>query len=83
MLPVVETDKINVQPNPSVGDIEFAGTGKGILEVSTLAGQIVMRREVTLPYRLNLRGWPEGLYLYKLRIGENMMSGKFVKAARE
>lgn len=65
----VETTAVNVFPNPSNGQFMFQFTDlrEGVLEISSLKGQVILRQKVDADHRtlkIDLQDYASGAYLY-------------------
>ncbi len=78
---------INVFPNPSNGILNISGniissTEKISFDISNMTGQVILQESIsnngTLQHRINLEGIENGIYLLKIKSGEQQFTTTFI-----
>ncbi|MCO6487635.1 MAG: T9SS type A sorting domain-containing protein, partial [Phaeodactylibacter sp.] len=86
--PAKPAPALRLFPNPAteVLHLEFDGfpTGLARLSIRSSTGRLVWRESLSLPggkarHRIDLAGWPPGVYFVAVQAGENIQSRRLVK----
>ncbi|MCO6493961.1 MAG: T9SS type A sorting domain-containing protein, partial [Phaeodactylibacter sp.] len=86
--PVKPAPAFRLFPNPAteVLHLEFDGfpAGRTWLSIRSSAGQLIQQESLRLSegevrHRINLAGWPPGVYFVSVLAGESVQSGRLVK----
>ena len=67
----------HIFPNPAKENITFEVADNATLTIYTLAGEVLVEKEISAKYTLSLDGFANGIYHYQLRSSSESAAGKF------
>ncbi|RYE13447.1 MAG: T9SS type A sorting domain-containing protein [Sphingobacteriales bacterium] len=82
VLPLLQQPQVKLFPNPAKGQVrvQLLGTSaEATLQLYSVTGKMVLQRPISgAPEDIPLQGLPQGLYLYRVLLNEQVLSGKLV-----
>lgn len=77
-------EEIMINPNPASDFIEILGIKAlnldgGIIEIFNARGQLSLRQNIQNTMKVNVSELPSGLYLCRIKSGDNQYTGDFIK----
>jgi hypothetical protein len=71
---------INTYPNPATTSIKFSNLNRqSLVSIYSLAGQKVLEKMILPEESIQVKSLPKGPYLFRIKMGDQLFSGRFLK----